>query len=276
MSILVSTPTIVLSELSYVQIQVVAEVTMPDVLSVDIVQAQDAITTKAVSKATSDTQALTDKAVRNAGKALADSQATVDAITRKGFSKARVDSVTPEEVMARTLVKAPFSDNTTPVDAPALEPLKAFSDTQGMGDLLVGLAFHKGLADSVVMEDVANAYRAYLRDFDDSFALPDLVAKDFVPPGKTENTTVSDASSLGIVKPQSDGLVLIDNMDGDIQYAVIKLIGELLSTSDTKAVDFNKFSTDNVTSSDAGTLSMQDYCDLSYFSQDYVGLARTF
>lgn len=276
MGITVSTSSIVLSSLSYVQVQVVAEVTMPDVLTVDIIQAQDTITQKTVSKATSDTQSVADAAVRTAGKTLSDSQATTDTVSRKSFVKARADTVSPIEALARSITKAPFVDSSAAVDAPSLEPIKSFVDEQGTADLILGFVFQKGLADTILMSDHAEAYRAYLRDYSDAFSLPDAVLKSFVPPSKEESASVSDTSTLGLEKPQSDTLVLIDDMDGDIEYTVIKLISELIFSEDSKGVDFTKNSTDNVTSTDAGTLSMQDYCDLSYFAQDYVGLARTF
>lgn len=276
MGITVSTSSIVLSALSYVQVRVVAEVTMPDVLTVDIVQAQDTIAQKAVSKATSDNQSIADSAVRTAGKTLSDTQTTADTITRKGFAKVRAETISPTEALARSIVKAPFVDGSAVVDAPSLEPIKSFVDEQGTADLLLGFVLQKGLADTILMSDHAEAYRAYLRDYSDAFSLPDVVLKSFTPPSKVESASVSDTSSLGLEKPQSDTLVLIDDMDGDIEYTVIKLISELVFSEDAKGVDFTKKSADNVTSTDAGTLQMQDYCDLSYFAQDYVGLARTF
>jgi len=65
-------------------------------------------------------------------------------------------------------------------------------------------------------------------------------------------------------------------MDGNIQYLLIKVLNEALAVSDTQTVVFATNKSDNAVLSSSGVLSMQDYCDITYFLEDYVGQTRTF
>lgn len=277
MGINVSVSSVVLSEVSYTQVQVLATVTMPDVLGVDILTTTDAITAKSFAKNRADTQAILDSAVRAITKARADTQAIADALSTKAFSKARAETVSVPDLMTRAINKAPFTDQPTATDATSLTPGKTLSDaTDGWTDQITGKVFTKGLSDTISFTDHAEAYKVFTREYEDFLSLPDAIAKAYTPPDKTDSAAVFDASSVEVEKNVVEGINLIDNMDGNIEYVIVKLIGELLISSDSKAVDFTKNSTDNVTSSDAGLLSMQSYCDLSYFAEDYVGVARNF
>jgi hypothetical protein len=65
-------------------------------------------------------------------------------------------------------------------------------------------------------------------------------------------------------------------MDGDLTYAFVKVIGEILTIPDLQIIDFSTQKADNIAIASSGVLSMQDYCDITYFLEDYVGLSRTF
>ena len=65
-------------------------------------------------------------------------------------------------------------------------------------------------------------------------------------------------------------------MDGNIEYLLIKVLSEMLAVSDTQTVVFAANKSDNAVLSSSGSLLMQDYCDITYFLEDYVGQTRTF
>lgn len=339
-------------DVSYLQIKVTAEVSMPDVLAVDIVTPADELVF-AFTKSLSDTalipdavaialstgaadtiseaddlrksthkrlvDAITeadiaifgtakrlmdavtapDAAHRATSKSLADVYSgAVDTITGKSVGKALTDSLTMVDIvdieywldkhladtqpvveqLVYVFSKSGIADIIEePVDAAALSTDKALADVySGAVDAITGKSTEKSLSDAITLSDTAEAYKLYIRAFSDEFSTPDAYAELFVSGVTADSSTAADAYNHALTKNFFESSVLIDNMDGDIQYNFIKLVGELLAASDAKVVDFAANKSDNVTSSDSGVLSMQDYCDITYFLEDYVGISRTF
>ncbi len=64
--------------------------------------------------------------------------------------------------------------------------------------------------------------------------------------------------------------------DEVVEYLLIKVLSEMLAVSDTQTVVFAANKSDNAVLSSSGSLLMQDYCDITYFLEDYVGTSRTF
>ena len=229
-------------KLSYIQVQVTAEVTMPDVLSVDIVTPGDDTTIAFTKSVTGDTFSFS------------------DGIT--GFN----------------VVKA-LDD---PISAPDTLFIGDIQPHQGAADYLtdypedVRTSFTKSLTDSISFTDIIDAVRLFQREFADAATVPDSQAVSVVPAPTTDSTGATDSSNLATNKQVTEGLLLIDNMDGDIEYTVIKSISEFLNNSDSSTIAFGLNPSDNVTTSSSGVLSMQDYSDITYFLEDYVGTSRTF
>ena len=250
MSINVLTSTIVVTSLSYVQpvfqasyveIQVTAQVTMPDILSVDIVTPTDLValsTTKALSDTTT---GFTDSLVRAFGKGIAEQQYLDD------------DAVIGDIQPHRDGVDAAY-----PVDA------------------ITGFSFEKFLADTFETLDEATAVRVFQREFSDSVTAPDAENYSFTPKTKTDAASTSDTSYRGVDKALSDALTMVDNMDGNIQHHFFKTTSDSISETDAQIIDFKPQKADNIATDSSGILSMQDYCDITYFLEDYVGLSRTF
>lgn len=186
------------------------------------------------------------------------------------------DSQSIADALAHSFTKSLTIDEVIEIDAILLYTSKALEDSFGPPVETVALDFTKALADVVTMSDAANTYKIFIRVFEDDLTVPDTDFWEFVSSVTEETAAASDVYNHIMTKNIFDSTVLIDNMDGDIQYAFIKLIGELLTSSDSKVVDFTANKSDNVTSSDGGMLYMQDYCDITYFLEDYVGTSRTF
>jgi hypothetical protein len=226
----------------YLQIRVVAEVTMPDVLNVDIVTPVDLVSLSTTKTFSDTTNGFTDRLVGIVfGKGLADTPILSD-LAVIGDIQPHIDSI----------------DTATPADA------------------VIGFTFAKYIADTFALLDEATAVRLFERSFTDSLSVPDVPYKDITPEGQTDLATTSDSSSLGTDKALSDAFGMIDNMDGDIEYLLFKVTSESISSSDAQIIDFNPQKADNIATDSSGILSMQDYCDITYFLEDYVGLSRTF
>lgn len=250
MSIIVTGSSILLASVSYIEpvvdtsyfdIQVVAEVTMPDVLSVDIITPTDLVSLT-TTKSASDTQNTYDDQYFSITKGLSDYPNLVDSIS--------------------------FGD---------IQPHRGVSDSLNNSTAVISsIGLSKVLFDTVALIDSTIATRLYERAFSDSISETDLYLSSFDSGVTIDTTTTTDNSFRKADKTIFDGLNLIDNMDGDLTYAVVKVVGELLSTSDSTIVAFQPTKADNVLTSSSGVLSMQDYSDITYFLEDYVGISRTF
>ena len=261
---------------SYIDVQVSAAVTFPDVLSVDVVTPTDLValtTTKALADVYSGFQ---DQAVRSFVKARTDSVTMTDDIDIDFFlQKLLADTQGVTDAQAYQLLKALF-ENLTSADAKQLSFVKELADIVNTPVDSVAYTIEKAIADSVTLTDVAQAFKLYIRDFSDSFSTPDAYFLDIQPGQEQDSAAVSDTETLSVDKNLSETLNLLDNMDGDIEYVFVKLVSELLVASDAQAVDFASNKSDNAVLSSSGILSMQDYCDITYFLEDYVGVSRTF
>lgn len=227
--------------LSYIDVQVTAEVTMPDRLVVEIVAPSDHAklhTTKNIS----DTQSTTDVKSLIFSKSLSDTPALIDAIS--------------------------FGD---------IQPHRGIFDfTDGFVDVVTKIDTVKNLSDSITMLDNTHAVRLFQREFFDEVVESDVYFSTFDSGETAETAAVFDVSSRATSKALYEGINLVDNMDGDLTYNFIKVIGELFSASDQATVAFTATKADNVATGSSGMMVMQNYCDLTYFLEDYVGVSRTF
>jgi hypothetical protein len=164
----------------------------------------------------------------------------------------------------------------TPTDAVTLATTKVLADTLGVPVDSITYAAQKAIADSVTLSDAVQVFKVYIRNFTDVLNAPDAAVLDIYPSPKQDLATVSDSDALDITKNLSESIGLQDMMDGNIQYLLIKVLNEALAVSDTQTVVFATNKSDNAVLSSSGVLSMQDYCDITYFLEDYVGQTRTF
>ena len=261
---------------SYIDVQVSAAVTFPDVLTVDVVTPVDLIaltTTKALADTYSGFQ---DTTVRSFTKGNFDSVTMTDDIDIDFFlQKFLADTQGVTDSDAYQLLKALF-ESLTPADVKQLFFVKELADIVNTPVDSVAYTIEKAIADSVTLTDVAQAFKLYIRDFSEALSTPDAYFLDIQPGQEQDSAAVSDTETLSVDKNLSETLNLLDNMDGNIEYVFIKLVSELLVASDAQAVDFASNKSDNAVLSSSGILSMQDYCDITYFLEDYVGVSRTF
>jgi hypothetical protein len=227
---------------NYLQIRVTAEVTMPDVLNVDIVTPTDLVTLS-ITKALFDT-----------------TQGFTDTLTQIAFGKSLADTPILSDL-------AVIGDIQPHIDG---------TDTASPVDSITGFTFQKYISDVFSTVDVTTAVRLFERSFTDAFSLPDTPYKNIIPTDPTDLAATSDSSSLGTDKALSDAFGIIDNMDGDIEYLLFKATNESISNSDAQIIDFNPQKADNIATDSSGVLFIQDYSDITYFLEDYVGLSRTF
>ena len=260
---------------SYIQVKVFAEVTFPDVLAVDIVTPTDLVKLSTSKALVDSTNSLIDKLVKILGKVNIDSLTSTDAISLKSFGKALADSQGISESKVISTAKRAL-DAISPADSPSFRVIKSLADSVSLPVEVVKRVINKALSDSVTLTDVASAFKLYIRTYADSLTTPDSVSLLDTPATKAEVATTTDASNLSTAKNLNEGFNLHDDMDGILDFAFVKIVSELLYSSDSSSIVFTGQKADNIATSSSGVLSMQDYSDITYFLEDYVGISRTF
>lgn len=164
----------------------------------------------------------------------------------------------------------------TPTDAVSLTPIKNLADALDVPVDSVTYAVGKAISESVTLIEAIQVFKVYIRNFTEVINAPDVSALNIQPGQKQDLAVVSDSDTLSVSKSLSESIGLQDNMDGNIEYLLIKVLSEMLVMSDTQTVVFAANKSDNAVLSSSGSLLMQDYCDITYFLEDYVGQTRTF
>jgi hypothetical protein len=59
-------------------------------------------------------------------------------------------------------------------------------------------------------------------------------------------------------------------------FAPVREVSDSVTVSDITLLSIGKGFADTMSLSDAGSIRMQNYCDFSYFDEDYVGTSATF
>ena len=112
--------------------------------------------------------------------------------------------------------------------------------------------------DSVNLQDQVSVI-AVSKQIDDTAEAVDLHSIAFT---KFLSDIVSSSDTLA-------GIVFTDEEDDSV-------VVDDFPVTDDPELTFGKNVLDATTTSDAGLLVMQDYCDITYFLEDYVGTSRTF
>lgn len=162
----------------------------------------------------------------------------------------------------------------TPTDLVALTVTKGNQETLTTSDTFFE-AFTKNLVESPVLSDSFSSISSFIRSYtdtaisSDSTVLLSQLAKD-------ETLVSSDVSILTSGKGLTEGITLTDNMDGVLQYDIVKTTSESLTGTDSYSVAFSPSVNDNTTLSSSGFVIMQNYSDITYFLEDYVGSSTSF
>lgn len=208
-------------------------------------------------------------------KALADIASLADTPSI-GYSKPATDSLTATDssVLSSTLNKteALTATDTNAIGftlAPVVESLSV-PDSQVLTPAL-------SKADSVTMSDSAYVVLIFLRDVFDSVTATDTPAILFSAP-YVETLTATDTSSYSFNQQLTDAFGMNDLADvGDgIAFDFVDFTANVVTMSDNQTLQVSPTYSDTISPSDAGVGSIQDYCDITYFAEDYVGSRFTF
>lgn len=169
-----------------------------------------------------------------------------------------------------------IDDTITETDATALAITKQLADIAELAEQ-ISLGTSKSFADSQAMSDLYAAVVSFNRTFADTTSFSDAATRS-VGKALADSVTETDAATRAVTKLIADSLAMADSVvgitftDGEDDALAIDDLG----IGDDPEWNLGKNLSDTASTTDAGLLIMQDYCDITYFLEDYVGLSRTF
>lgn len=169
-----------------------------------------------------------------------------------------------------------LTDAFTVVDGMSYSLSKPLSDSFSTVDAL-SVEATKSLTDSFSFTEVFSAILIFLRDFTDTQSFSDASVWQLSKP--LQDTVVfTEAKAYVLTRSFSDGFAMNDSFDlGDgAVYTFAKSINNVVFVDDAFSQIIYKTVADSVTLTDSGLGSMQNYCDITYFAEDYVGISFTF
>jgi hypothetical protein len=178
-------------------------------------------------------------------------------IDMSGLFSYKIDSVSMQDGRSFSFSKAP-SESFIVVDGLAKTLSKPFDESVSFGDLI-------------------ETTLIFLREFTETQDVSDSVLLSFAQ-ALFETPSIVDAKAFSFEKYLSDGFAMNDSAEaGDgIQFSFSTSIQNIVFTSDAEQKNFQKTRTDSVGTADSGFILQQDYIDLTYFAEDYVGVGYTF
>jgi len=166
-------------------------------------------------------------------------------------------------------------DVVTPADQVYLDVSKALADSLSQPTDALTLSTGKAIAESVVTADSIQTTLIYIRTFAEDIFAVDAPVLDITKP-TSDTVVIGEDSTYALDKTLSELVSITDNMDTNIQHLFIKVVNEFTVNTDAQVIDFTSDKADNIATGSSGYLLMQDYCDITYFLEDYVGSYRTF
>ena len=170
-----------------------------------------------------------------------------------GLSKALSDTSSVSESIAIALdyVRS-FSDSGSAIEDLSVAIDKVFADNAGVSDVIfILLIIPVFLSDAAIANDDFSL--AQLKPLDEQMLIAEQAAQEIIKK-IIEASAINDSLSIGTARPLND-----------------------VSSSEDDAVKLTaKNENDASLVADSGTLRSQDYCEFSYFAEDYVGEFRQF
>lgn len=170
-----------------------------------------------------------------------------------------------------------LTDAFTVVDNISFSLSKSLTDSFEFTDAAPTFVVTKAFADSVAFTEVFSAILIFLRDFTDTQVFTDASSWTMTKPF-ADSVGFTESTAFTLTRSFSDGFAMNDSFDmGDgAEFTFTKSINNVVFLTDTISQIITKTVADSVTMSDSGLGSMQSYCDITYFAEDYVGISFTF
>lgn len=224
----------------------------------DLADAVDIISVSA-SKALTESSAATDAHVFALNRAVAELVAAADAITFKQFSKNLVDPADASDVSLLAMAKG-FSESKFVGEGPFISTPDEYSPNYFAEDYV---------GEGRPIWTLGKTFQ--------EFAAPADAAYSEVGKTLTDGLASGDSAFMSVQLQLADYVVATD-------AAFVQGTGtdwtqsasDVPTVTDAIAASTNKLLTESAQASDSGSYRMTDYCDITYFAEDYVGSSSTF
>jgi hypothetical protein len=228
------------------------------------------------SKQLADVQALADAVFKASAKQVADSFSPADAAPRLTPLKAVSDSVAMSDATTRAVARV-LAEAFATSDQPFKTAGMALASQFGLTDAQTVQA-QKLIQDSVSFVEALIAVRTFVREFNEAVTPSDLPAKTVTKSPFIELISVDDAGDVLPIKNIFDAVAMDDGTsigDGST-YFFQKYLNNVALLSDADSIQTVKPVADQFALADSGLVSMQGYCDITYFAEYYVGTSSSF
>jgi hypothetical protein len=154
---------------------------------------------------------------------------------------------------------------------------RPFADSIQISDGITSKVFDKSLAEVVVMLDELTAIIVFIRAFSDTQNISEQYVSSFFK-SLSDSVNAQDALAKTVTKSFADGFAMNDSAEATdgLLISFSTAIQNVAFLSDAKYLSPLKFFNESVSASDSGFILQQDYIDLTYFAEDYVGIGYTF
>jgi len=167
-------------------------------------------------------------------------------------------------------------DTITETDATTLAITKQLTDIAELAEQ-ISLGTSKSFADSTSFSDLVELVTSFNRTFEDTASFSDAATRS-VDKLLADSVTETDAATVAVTKLIADSVAMADSVVSinftDTEDDALAI--DDLGMDDDPEWNLGKNLSDTASTTDAGLLIMQDYCDITYFLEDYVGQSRTF
>lgn len=257
---------------SYLDIQVAVDLSFPGRIEVDVITPGDLISLQPQKNFTETLPSFTEVFQKILNKGNADTLTSAEQITAKNISKILQDIQVVAEAKQISLVKA-IVDTLTPQELASLDSIKALADVLNQPVDVVAFEVDKELSDSATLADaVSNLLHKFVED---SLSLADSSSVESGP-SLGDSTSVADTATNAFGKGLDNSLTVTETLILTVQKFIVETFAEIIYAADAQILDITSQKADNILTSSSGLLIMQDYCDITYFLEDYVGVSRTF
>jgi hypothetical protein len=192
-----------------------------------------------------------------------------------GTTKGLGDSITSVEFLTAAVNKS-VSDSAALVDTPSLYTTKPLVDVLYV-DEQASFDLSTFATDSVSFSDSIHAVRIFERIYSDLVSTSDTPSWLFST-GFSDTVATADTFELEHSKLLTDGFGLNDLADvsDGLLVSFAQSIANVAFIADNPYKQTTKAKSDTIAVTDFGLIVTQDYCDLTYFAEDYVGSTRSF
>lgn len=241
-----------------------------------------------------ETQIVLDSAVLDIAKRAVDSVLSTD-VLRTNTSLFKTDSVSVPDVISTLLIFIRnFADTANVSDAVAYSYLKNLFEAVAASDDIQSQDFSKFIPDGVAMQDGADVTDGNQHHFEKGIMNMAFIGdanQIYIERTTADSVNMLDAKAISFSRTLLDAFGFTDaqsfivemakadtaTVSESLANAFSKLISsDSIAFSDQIVKNPGKGLSDSAAPEDTGRLYAQNYCDITYFLEDYVGEYRTF